>query len=420
VKHPLIETLKNLRGNARGAVYTEPMWGIPFNLYAPYVSVYMLALGLVDSQIGFIASVSLIGQFFSSLVSGALTDKYGRKLTTLISDIISWSIPTLIWAIAQDFRYFLVAAIINSVWRVSMTSWSCLWVEDTDQSLIVDIYSWIYIANYVVAFFAPIAGLLINKYTLVPTMRGLYLLACVMMTLKFFVMNKMVTETRQGAERMQETRHKSLVSLLGEYHGVFRQILRTPVTLFTLTLMVIMSISMLITSTFWSILVTQRLLVPDQYLAIFTTVKSVIMLLFFFILMPRIREMDSRIPMLLGFIFFITSQILLVTMPPQSYWLLIVTIFLDACAVPMTSTFLDRLVVVSVDPKERARIMAILYVTVLAFTSPFGWIAGKLSEINRVFPFILSIILFTAAIWLLLVSRRLPHLYAGNTHPDAG
>jgi MFS family permease len=419
VKHPLIETLKNLRGNARGAVYTEPMWGIPFNLYAPYVSVYMLALGLVDSQIGLIASVSLVGQFFNSLVSGILTDKYGRKLTTLITDIISWSIPTFIWAIAQDFRYFLVAAIINSVWRISMTSWSCLLVEDTDQKLIVDVYSWIYIANYVVAFFAPIAGLLINRYTLVPTMRGLYLFACVMMTLKFFVMNNMVTETRQGLVRMDETRHKNLLSLLGENHGVFQQVLRTPVTLFTLTLMVIMSINMMITSTFWSILVTQNLLVPEQYLAIFSTVKSVIMLLFFFIMMPRIREMDSRGPMILGFLFFIISQTLLITMPPQAYFLLVITVFLDACAVPMTSTFLDRLVVVSIDPKERARIMAILYVTVLAFTSPFGWIAGKLSEINRALPFILSITLFAVAALLLLISRRLPHLYAGNAHPDA-
>jgi len=45
-KHPLIHTLKNLRGNARACVYTEPLWGIPFNLYSPYISVYMIALGM--------------------------------------------------------------------------------------------------------------------------------------------------------------------------------------------------------------------------------------------------------------------------------------------------------------------------------------------------------------------------------------
>jgi hypothetical protein len=42
----MLHTLRNLRGNARAAVYTEPLWGIPFNLFATYVSIYMVALGL--------------------------------------------------------------------------------------------------------------------------------------------------------------------------------------------------------------------------------------------------------------------------------------------------------------------------------------------------------------------------------------
>jgi DHA1 family tetracycline resistance protein-like MFS transporter len=416
--HPLFVTLKSLRGNVRGCVLTEPLWGIPYNLYAPYISVYMLALGLVDSQIGFITSVSLVGQFFNSLLSGAITDKYGRKRTTLVSDIIAWSIPCFIWAIAQDFRYFLIAAIINSVWRVSMTSWSCLLVEDTEPRLLIDVYSLIYMSGYIAAFFTPIAGLLIERFTLVPTMRALYFLAFIMMTLKFLVMNNMVTETNHGKVRLEETHRQSMFSLLREYRGVLKQILRTPVTLYTLSLMIIMSIGFTVSGTFWSILVTQELMVPESYLAIFSTFKSLILLIFFFILMPRIRELDARKPMALGFAFFILSQLLIITMPPQAYLLIIVAVILEACAVPMTSTLLDKLIVISIDPKERARIMAILYVTVLAFTSPFGWIAGQLSQINRELPFILSITLFCIAILLILLTFRFPHLYAGHLHEE--
>ena len=58
--HSLVATLKTLRGNARGCVVTEPLWGIPYNLFAPYVSVYMLALGLTDGQIGLITSICLL------------------------------------------------------------------------------------------------------------------------------------------------------------------------------------------------------------------------------------------------------------------------------------------------------------------------------------------------------------------------
>lgn len=393
LNHPLILTLRGLRGNVRGCVLTEPLWGIPHNLYAPYVSVYMLALGLTDSQIGLLASVGLGLSVISALLSGAITDKLGRKRTTLIFDIISWSIPTLIWAVAQNFYYFLAAAVINSVWRVTMNSWSCLLVEDTDPDLLVDVYSWIYISGQVAAFFAPFAGLLINQFSLVPTVRGLFIFAAVMMTTKFLTMNAMVTETQTGLRRMQETAHQSLFSLLSGYRGVLAQILRTPATLVTLGLMLITSIFFTINGTFWSILATEKILIPDEHLAIFPFVRSATMLIFFFVAMPRVRRLRLRGPMLLGFGIFIISQLLLVNVPAQNYPLLVLSVFLEACAVPLASTLMDKLIVVTVDAQERARILAILYVIVIIFTTPFGWIAGQLSEINRLLPFMLNIAL---------------------------
>ena len=113
--HSLFATLRSLRGNPRGCVYFEPLWGIPFNLYAPYVSIYMIALGMSEKQIGLIVSISWVFQIFLALISGVVTDKIGRRLATLISDILSWSIPALISAVAQNFWYFLIAGVINSI-----------------------------------------------------------------------------------------------------------------------------------------------------------------------------------------------------------------------------------------------------------------------------------------------------------------
>ncbi len=124
--------MRNLRGNPRAVILTEFMFGIPYNLYAPYASVYMLKLGLTDEQIGLTVSVGLAMQIVWALLGGAITDKLGRRKTTLIFDLFAWSVPTLLWAIAQDFRYFLVAAISTGCFRVAMTSWSCLLVEDAE------------------------------------------------------------------------------------------------------------------------------------------------------------------------------------------------------------------------------------------------------------------------------------------------
>ncbi len=404
--HPLLLTLRRLRGNARGCVLTEPLWGIPFNLYAPYASLYMLAFGLDDAQIGFLATVGMLFQVFWTLLSGAITDKLGRKRTTLIFDIISWSVPTLIWAIAQNYHYFLIAAIVNATWRITLNSWSCLLVEDTDPELLVDIYSWIYIAGLLAAFVAPATGLFVNRFGLVSTVRALYLLAFVMMTAKFLILNAMVTETQQGLVRMQETRGEHLFGVLQGSGDVLRAILRTPATLYTAGLMILLSIAGTIRGTFWSILVAEDLQISTTYIAIYPFVRSIAMLIFYFAVMPRLRELKVYKPMIFGFIGLIISQIILINTPPGNYGILLLATALEGFAIPAAFTLLDALTVVTVDAAERARIMAWLNLAVILGSSPFGWIGGQLSTLDRRFPFILVNVLFALSIVLTYMAGR--------------
>lgn len=392
--HSLITTLKSLTGNPRGCVYTEPLWGIPFNLYAPYISVYMLALGLTDTDIGLILSVSWGLQIVFALISGVITDKVGRRLTTLIFDIISWSVPAAISAIAQNFWFFLIAAMLNSVWRITLNAWTCLLVEDAEQEKLVDMYTWIHISNQFVGFVAPLTGIIIGTFALVPTMRGLYAFAAVMFTLKAFITYAMTHETVQGKIRMRETRHQSSFAMLGEYRHVLRELFHAPQTLYTAGIMLVLSIANLISGSFWSILVTQKLHVPAQYLALFPFVKSAIILSFFFLVMPYLNKMRARMPMVIGFLGFLVSQIILINAPEQGYVWLFLSVFIEACSFAAVSPLVDQMLALTVDPKDRARIQSILYVGVILLTSPFGWIVGTLSSINRNWPFILAMGLF--------------------------
>ncbi len=383
------------------------MWGIPFNLYAPYFSIYMLALGVKDTQIGLIATIGLIFQIGAAMMSGIITDKLGRKRTTFLFDFLAWTVPTAIWAVSQNFWFFVAAAIVNSTWRVTSNSWTCLMVEDTDPKLLMDIYSWVYISGLLSAFFAPIAGLLVNTYTLVPTMRGLLGFACVMMTAKFIVLNLYADETEQGKVRMHETKHQRLGELLAEYRDVIKSLRKSTRTLYTLGIMVIMGATQLITGTFWSILVTKRLGIPEGELSYFVFARSATMLIFFFVAMPFIREMHFRNPMLVGIGGYIIAQTVLILAPEKSYGLLLVSVLIEACSYATLGTQVDRMTITTVDPVERARIMAALYVVMILFTSPFGWISGALSSINRILPFVLNLVLFgIGAVLTVLASRE--------------
>lgn len=405
-RHSLINALLSLRGNPRACVYTEPLWGIPFNLYSPYVSIYMLAIGLSDKDIGLIASIGAAVQVFFAIFSGTITDKLGRRLTTLIFDILAWSVPALISALAQNFWYFLGAAIINGVWRITHTSWSCLLVEDADPDQLVDIYSWIYIANLVVGFVSPLTGVLIQAFTLVPTVRGLYIFAAVMFTIKAVVTYLMTEETAQGKIRMHETKDQRFGSILVEQFGILRDILRTPQTLYTAGIMLILSIYNLISGNFWGVIVTKKLMFPDDSLAFFQFIKAAVMILFFFVVMPRLSKLHFKMPMSFGFLLFLSSQLLLIMVPEKNYWLLGLSVFLEACSFATVSPLIDRITVLTINAKERARILSILTVGIILFSSPFGWIAGILSETNKDLPFVLNIGLFVVGALLAYLAGR--------------
>ncbi len=417
--HSLFATLKNLTGNPRGCVYPEPLWGIPFNLYAPYVSIYMLALGLSDKQIGLIVSISWGFQVLLALLSGVVTDKLGRRRTTMLFDIVAWTIPSIISAVALNFWYFLAAGIINSVWRITLNSWSCLLVEDAEESQLVDIYTWIYIANQIVGFVAPLAGIFIGIFSLVPTVRGLYIFAAIMFTVKAIVTYQMTQETRQGVIRLHETRHQSIFGLLGGYGDVFQGLIRSPQTLYTAGIMLVISISTMINGSFWGIIVTEKLHIPAQHLAIFPFVKTAIMFVFFFMVNPLLNKLHFKLPMTIGFLGFILSQILLISAPDKGYFVLLLSVFLEACSFAAVNPLVDRMVVQTIEPKERARIQSLLYVGIILLTSPFGWIAGSLSTINKDLPFAINIILFTAgavlAYWTGKASQEKPRIELTQT-----
>jgi len=355
----------------------------------------MLALGLTDKQIGLIVSISWGVQVILALLSGVDNDKLGRRRTTLIFDIVSWAVPSLISAIAQNFWYFLIAGVINSVWRITHNSWNCLLVEDADPDQLVDIYSWIYIAVTLSGFFAPLAGVLIGAFSLISTVRGIYVFAAIMFTIKAIITYHMTTETTQGQIRMEKTRHQSIFHALGEYRGIFQAILRTPQTLYTAGIMLIISISNVISGNFWGIIVTERLHIPNEHLAVFPFIKSAVIIFFFFFFMPRINSIHFKLPMAIGFLGFILSQLILITAPDKSYASLVVNVFLEACCFAAVSPLVDKMIVLTIDAKERARIQSILYVVIIMITSPFGWIAGTLSELDKSLPFVLNIALFT-------------------------
>jgi hypothetical protein len=88
------------------------------------------------------------------------------------------------------------------------------------------------------------------------------------------------------------------------------------------------------------------------------------------------------------------SQLLLVVMPPQAAILLGLSVVLDAVAAALVAPMTESLLALSMESDERARVSAMVYVAMIVLISPFGWIAGQLSALDRSLPFALNTVLF--------------------------
>jgi MFS family permease len=406
-KHPLFQTLRELKGNPRVTVLTEVMFGIPYNLFTPFFSVYMLALGLTDQQIGSIASLGLILQIFTALLGGAIVDKFGRRLTLFVFDLLCWCVPCLIWAVAQDARFFVVAAVMNSLWRVSLTAWTCLMIEDAEERHLVHIWTWIMIFAVCSAFFTPLGGWFVERFGLIPAVRGLFVFGFLVLAAKSVILYAYSHETGRGVQRIQETRHRSLFSLLGEYRNVFSQILLSRPILAALSLMVITNIYTTISTNFWGVLFTGKLGFSNSEISTYTAIRSIVMTICFFLIGPRLTNLRRfRLPLWAGFVAFFISQMLLVVMPPQTVTLLVISVVLEGIAAALVSPMTESMLALSMESNERARVSAMVYVVLIVLISPFGWIAGQLSALDRSLPFALNMGLFAVGILLIWLIGR--------------
>ena len=384
------------------------MWGIPFHLYWPFFTVYMFHLGVLDAQIGLLLALGRLLMVFSALLGGIITDKFGRRLTTVIGDIVSWSIPVAIWMVAQDFWWFLAAAIIHGTAQISTISWECLWIDDIseDGEKIKQFFNWLYISGLLAVFFAPIAGIFIANYSLVPVVRVLLGIAFVSMTAKFIIMYVYTTETERGKERMKATKDVPFSTLLLGYKEVFKQIVKSKKMRRALSLQSLVQVSLLVSSTFFALYVTQNLGLPDSFLAYFPILRSAVMLSFLFFIQNRLYVFGERKVMFVGIgLFLVALSVLLVS--PEGGWVLpAIYIFIEACAAALLLPRIDTLAANAIDPKERARIRSLFNMVILAVVSPFAYFAGVLSEMDRRLPFVLNICVFLIMIFFIVAGRN--------------
>lgn len=408
--HVLAQTFRELKGNPKWSICTEPLWFIPYSLFMPFQTLYMRKMGLSSVEIGTTVTVGFILQMFCALIGGVVTDKMGRRKATVIFDTLGWTAPCLIWAFSQNFWWFLAAAAVNAAFQITNTSWNCLFIEDCPPKHITNAFTLIQMCGMLSVFFSPLAVILVGKYDVVPVMRWLYFIAAISMLAKFLLLYHFGGETRVGKKRMEETKNLSYFSMMKGYGTVFLTMIKSRKMRLVVYLMALTNIIQIATTNFFSLYVTEKLHLSDELVAVFPVLRTLVMLAFVIGLQNLFQKLRMKVSFLVGFLMYIASHLLLLLTPEKNLLLVMGYTILEAAAYAVIIPRKDALMAHYVDPRERSRIYALYNVLMIGISVPFGSLIGWMFELNPGFPFLFNIVLFGLCILLTMGSRDLSRL----------
>nr|WP_240633191.1 MFS transporter [Paenibacillus montanisoli] len=397
---------RRIQGNAKSCLIYEPLFLIPFNMYMTYASIYMLELGLNETQIGLVTSIGMVVQIFTALISGHLTDKMGRRRALLVYDLVSWSAAALIWAISQNFWFFLIAAIVNAFQRVPTTAWYCLLVEDTDPQDRSIVFTILMFIGVIGGLFAPLGGLFVSQFSLVPAMRIMYVIAFAGMTLMMVLRHFKVHETEIGLKKMEESSELSLKDTIAEYRSVLKLILANKPLMIIFGVYILFNFQMTLRTTYLSVYWVDALRISDSVISIFPAISSAAMLVFLFSVTPRLQERLANRYMICGFILSALSFVILLTIGPGNIAATIASTVMMAIGGLLASPYLESSIQNAIDDHNRAKIFSILGVLILVFTFPAGLLGGWTYGINAKIPLLFIALSFVISVWMIIGYAR--------------
>jgi Na+/melibiose symporter-like transporter len=206
---------------------------------------------------------------------------------------------------------------------------------------------------------------------------------------------------------MQNAQGFNFIEIFDEYRRICVQLLKNPYTLLAFALMLFNNVQITLRNTFSAILLTKGLGLSEATIGLFPAIASAIMLFIYLFVMPTLGKLKVTRPLFWGFILSIVSNGIFVVSPQGKFYIAVVATIIGATGMAMIYPFVESLVANSINDEDRAKIMAILYVIVLGFSAPFGYIGGLLSAISPRLPFVLIMVTFSINLILLFIIENI-------------
>jgi Na+/melibiose symporter-like transporter len=385
----------------------EPCWALFGGVIFYFAPLYMKALGLTELEMGLVNSAGFLFSFLYFILAGPFTNKFGRRLTSLTWDLVAWSAGMLIWAFARGFAWFLVAVLFNSAVRIVTVSWNLLVTEDAREDQRVKIFGIMYLISSTGGFVTLAAGMLLQRFGVVSTMRATYLVGAFFMTSMFILRYFLTVETENGERIRERTRAVPLARLIAEQLSSLVSAARDR-HFFILTA-IYMIANAVQSFTFFQILyLKDNLGYSTAELSIVPAVNSLLSIILFAFVIPRIPKAAERLGLLVGFLICVGGGLAFLFLGGGIILAVLFIQGLSSAAFLLLSAYRDSVFMNSVPSEQKAELFGLVNMMAMLLSIPTGALAGWLFTIQPLAPFVAVVALFAlgAAATLRLMSRH--------------
>lgn len=386
--------------NAMVFLIFHPLFIIPFTLFSNYEALYRQTAGLTGKELGILTGVLMLVRAIASLFGGAITDRLGRKMTTTLTDMICWVVPSVIFAFSHNFAWFMVGTIFNGLNTIVSASFTCMFVEGTrpeKRSLIYYCFNLIAISA---GFFMPVGGVLVGKYGMLMGGRIMYIAAAISISLMSIARWFLLNETEIGVSRMEETHSHTPAEVMADYRASVAHIASRPMALAALFLFAVLMIhTSMMNAVVHPIFLTEFLGFTKADIAVFPMIASAVMLAIILLALPRIQGKERQGVYLgiffLGFGWFVMGIL-------ANAWTGIVyfATMLTAAGWALFSPGLNTLWANAIDDIYRAKAQSVKDLTSAFVTAPAGYIGANLYIVDPRIPYLMMFLLYITGVFV--------------------
>ncbi len=402
----MFEGFKSLPRNAKACIATEPLWALvaPATIY--FMPLFQKQLGLSELQMGSLNSINMAAGLIFYLFAAPLTNKLGRRRTSFLFDFAAWTIPMLLWAMARSYTWFLLATISNAVVRIIYVSWNLLLSEDAHETQRPAIFGYINAIGSLGGITTLAGGILIQKYGVVPAMRGLFWAGATSISFLFIIRYIYSRETKVGEYMMAKTRGENLLLLVGRQLPGALQALREP--FFRRMTGIYFIGNAILSIDFFRVLYLKDVKALNPLtVSLLPALGALFSFIVFFIILPRRKEQKDKKSLAFAFLACFLAQFLFIIMPSGSIAASIVVFPALQASVALFQTFRDTVFMNGTDAEYKSDRFSLIQILMMLFSIPIGWLAGLLYSMDPRLPFILASTFYLAGFFLARDIQRL-------------